>query len=349
MALSISRQVNGQTASSTLTYCYLAEPLKVYITDSDADTRIIYADVTKIGTDDGVVVSTDVAYIYRDVSSNGGVVIDLTKVMGQMHDYDTLRYANVNDIVNGWESVVSKYIYKFEFYTDQSTVKTEVKKLPIIGGRSFENFLGLVNHDTKLRELTNSEIVATGKIGDYKDIVFSLKQISTVTDDDYRPTGVLSAQSNSPTSPCEGVIYWKSKLGGWMMMGVDIKSETKSHSYSGNLSNGMFESTSYTGGISGGKVYVPTNYMSTSSQLTLNLKTITLDADVLKAVSEIAGSPAVYYQRRYNSAGAGTVSSLAPIELMRMTSFSAPIKTHIGGGDFTVTLSRISSTEYKTK
>ena len=68
MSLQINTQISGQKADSTLSYSFLQEPLKVIITDSDADTRIIYADVTKINTDDGVVVSTDVSYIYRDVS-----------------------------------------------------------------------------------------------------------------------------------------------------------------------------------------------------------------------------------------------------------------------------------------
>jgi hypothetical protein len=344
MALTITPQISGQVASSTISYSFMQEPLKVYITDSDADTRIIYADVTKINTDDGVVVSTDLAYVYRDVSSNGGVVVDLSKVMGQMHDYNTINYGSVLDISNGWESVVSKYIYKFEFYSDTSpSIKTTIQKLPIIGGRSFDTFIPSVTHNTPIRELSNSEIVSTNKIGNYKDVVFTLKNISSVTNDDYSPTSALSVDS-STNNPCEGVVYWKSKLGGWMMMGVDIKSESKSHKYNGTLSNGMFESTSYTGG---GDVYVSANYMGTSSNLTINLKTLSLDASVLKAVSEIAGSPAVYYHRPV--ASGATPSSSDRLELMRMTSSSAPIKTHIGGGDFTLSLTRISSTEYKTK
>ena len=344
MSLTITPQISGQQANSTLSYSFLQEPLKVHITDSDADTRIIYADVTKINTDDGVVVSTDVSYVYRDVSSNGSIVIDLSKVMNQMHDYNTIKFGSITDISNGWDSVVSKYIYKFEFYSDTSpSIKTTIQKLPIIGGRSFDTFTPSVNYLTSIRELSSSDLYASNKLGAYQDVNFTLKQISSVSDDDYSPSVTITSPSSvaDNTIPCEGVVYWKSKLGGWMMMGVDIKVETKSHKYNGSLSNGMFESTSYNGG---GDIYIPTNYMGTSSELSLNLKTLSLDSDVLKAVSEIAGSPAVYYRRHSR-----VPSSDDSIELMRMTSSNAPIKTHIGGGDFTIGLTRISSIEYKTK
>jgi len=338
MSLTITPQISGQQANSTLSYSFLQEPLKVNITDSDADVNTIYADVTRISTEDGSVFDTQAIYIHRDVTSLGSVAIDLSMVMRQLHNYDTYKFSSVLDIVNGWDSVVSKYIYKFEFYTNEdSTNKVEVLKLPIIGGRSFDTFVPSVTYQTPIRELTNSQLVGGGKIGTYSDPVFTLKQISSVTNDDYRPTGILYIGSDA--DPCEGVVYWKSKLGGWMMLGVDIKVENKSHSYEGaRLSVGMFEATS------GSNPYVGANYVGTSSGLTMNLKTLSLDKDTLLAVSEIAGSPAVYYRRKEDNP-----TSSDRIELMRMTSSSAPIKTHIMGGDFSLSLSRISDIEYKIK
>ena len=336
MAITITPQITGQVASSTLTYSYLQEPLKVYITDTNVDTRVVYADIFKIDTQTGVVVSIETKYIYRDVSSLGGVVIDLSKVMNQMHDYDTYKYGSVSDIVGGWQSVVSKYIYKFEFYTDQSPIKVEVLKLPIIGGRSFENFTPSVTYLNTLQELTLSQLQDT-KLGGYSTPTYTLKQISSVVDDDYTPTRVSSLiTSTSSNVPCGGVIHWKSKLGGWMSWGMDIKNETKSHSYNGNISVGMFESTSYTGG---GDIYASVDYVGASSGLKISLKSLSVSAYNLIGLSEIAGSPVVYFQR----------DSSSRLELMRMTSVSAPIKTHINGGDFTVSLSRISKTEHKTK
>lgn len=338
MSLSITPQISGQQANSTLSYSFLQEPLKVNVTDSDADVSVIYGDVTRISTEDGSVFDTQSIYIHRDITSLGTIAIDLSMVMRQLHDYDTYKFSSALDISNGWDSVVSKYIYKFEFYTNQdSTNKVEVIKLPIIGGRSFETFVPSVTYQTPIRELTNSQLVIGGRIGTYSDPVFTLKQISSVTNDDYRPTSVISTGSGE--DPCEGVVYWKSKLGGWMMLGIDLKVENKSHSYNGaTLSVGMFEANS------GSNPYVGANYVGTSSNLTLNLKTLSLDKDTLLAVSEIAGSPAVYYRRKEDNP-----TSSDRIELMRMTSSSAPIKTHIMGGDFSLSLSRISEIEYKIK
>lgn len=342
MSLSLTPQISGQVASSTISYSYLQEPLKVYIVDSDSSTRTIYADVTRISTEDGSVVSIHQSYIHRDVPSLGGVVIDLSKVMRQMHDYDTYQYGSVLDIVNGWDSVLSKYIYKFEFYSDQApSVKTLVQKLPIIGGRSFDNFQPSVTYQNSLQELSSTYLQGA-KLGGYQIPTFTLKEISSVSDDDYRPVATTTSISDDGTnSPCEGVIYWKSKLGGWMSWGIDLKTENKTHETMGSLNVGMFESTSYTGG---GNIYSQADYVGTTSGLSLNLKSLSLTKEELLAVSEIVGSPAVYYRRKET-----TPSSSDRIELMRMTSATAPIRTHIMGGDFSVSLSRISKTENKIK
>ena len=347
MSLTITPQISGQQANSTLSYSFLQEPLKVHITDSDADVTTIYGDVTRLSTEDGSVESTNAIYIHRDVASLGSIVIDLSMVMRQMHDYDTYKFSNVSDIANGWDSVVSKYIYKFEFCTNKDlTTKVEVLKLPIIGGRSFDTFIPSVNYQTKLREMTSAETIANNKIGRYFNVNTTLKQISSVTNSNYKPSVSLVSQPDG-TNPCEGVVYYKSKLGGWMSLGVDLKRETKTHAYEGaRLSVGMFESTSYSGG---GNPYIGANYVGTSSGLTLNLKTLSLNKETLEALSEIAGSPAVYYQRPNGLGSTSAPANTAMLELMRMTSATAPISTMIMGGDFSLSLSRISDIEYKTK
>ncbi len=336
MSLTISTQITGQVASSTLSYSFLQEPLKVHITDSDSTVSIIYADITRINTETGVQDGFDSKYIYRDVSSLGGVIVDLSKVMRQMHDYDVYKFGSVSDIISGWDSVISKYIYKFEFYTNKSTAKTTILKLPIIGGRSFETFTPAVTYLTSLQDLSLADLQNT-KLGGYSTPTYTLKQISSVVDDNYIPTKTENTITATSTNvPCGGVIHWKSKLGGWMSWGMDLKTETKSHGYQGQLNVGMFESTSWSGG---GNPFIGADYTQVSSGLTLNLKSLAVPASELEGLSEIAGSPAVYFQK----------SPTSKLELMRMDSYSAPIKTHIGGGDFTVSLSRISSTENKTK
>ena len=337
MSLAITPQITGQQANSTLSYCFIHEPLKVHITDSDAQTTIVYADVTRIATDTGVEELVKAEYIMRDVSSLGSVVIDLTKVMKQLHDFDTIKVGSVSDIVSGWDSVVSKYIYKFEFCSDQApTVKTEILKLPIIGGRTFENFVPAVDYNTPLRELSLAELQG-GKLGGYKIANFVLKQISAVSDSDYSPTsGFTSVAEANNNCPNGGVIHWKSKLGSWMSWGMDLKTITKSHKYMGQLEVGMFESTSYSGG---GNPFAQVDYTGTTSGEKIALKSITRSAAELIGLAEINGTPAIFFQRTPTS----------KLELMRLVSASAPIKSYINGGDFTVSLKNISSTEHKVK
>jgi len=337
MSLQITPQISGQQADSTLSYCFLMEPLKVHITDTDANTSIIYANVTRIATDTGVEETIKENYIMRDVSSLGGVVIDLNQVIKQLHDFDTIKFGSVADLVAGWESVISKYIYKFEFCSDQApTVKTEILKLPIIGGRRFENFVPAVNYNTPIRELSLSEL-QDAKLGGYKIVNFVLKQISAVSDDDYSPTsGFTSVAEANNNCPKGGVIHWKSKLGGWMSWGMDLKTITKSHKYMGQLGVGMFESTNWSGG---GNPFTQVDYTGSTSGETVSLKSLSRSVSELIGLSEINGTPAVYFQRTPTS----------KLELMRLSSASAPIKTYINGGDFSVSLKSISSTEQKVK
>ena len=337
MSLTITPQISGQVASATLSYNFLQEPLKVHIIDSDSATAIIYADIIRINTETGVSETSEVKYIMRDVTSLGGVIVDLSKVMKQMHDYDTYKYGSISDIVSGWESVVSKFIYKFEFYSDQDeATKTTILKLPIIGGRSFEDFIPAVTYQTPIQELSLAQLQASN-LGGYSVASYTLKQLSAVVDSNYAPTKVSTLITETLDNvPCGGAIHWKSKLGGWMSWGMDLKTVSKSHNYVGKLSVGMLESTSWSGG---GDPFVQVNYTGTNSGQSISLKSLTRSVDELIGLSEIAGSPAVYYQKNPSS----------KLELVRLTASSAPIKTHINGGDFTVSVEMISMTEQKVK
>jgi hypothetical protein len=141
---------------------------------------------------------------------------------------------------------------------------------------------------------------------------------------------------NVGDAPCEGVIYWKSKLGGWQCWGMNLKTTKINGSYSGNIDNGMFESSNFTGA---GNAYIPVNYTSVNSSTSITLKCLSLSKEELIAVAEINGSPAVYYQ-------SGPSEKL---ELMKLTSATAPIKTHINGGDFSVSLSGLFEYESRVK
>ena len=304
--------------------------------EGDINVKVIYADVTRIDTQTGIAEAIRDEYIVRDISSLGSVNIDLSKVIRQLTDFDVMRISNPTDALNCWDAVVSKFIYKFEFYTDQSALRHTILKLPIMGGRSYENFVPAVDHNTPIRELSQAELETTKLGGEYL-VNYQLKNITSVTNSDYSPTRNLSiVTATNDNTPCGGVIHWKSRLGGWMSWGMDLKTETKSHSYSGNLNVGMFESTIESGG---GDPYIQVNYTGTSTGRKLSLKSLTRNKAELIALSEINGTPAVYFSNGYPKNW----------ELMKLTSASAPIKTYIQGGDFSVSLSSISQTEQKVK
>ena len=55
MAITVTSQITNQDVSSTTSYCYLYEPLKVNITESDIAASQIYIDLTVIDTSDGTI------------------------------------------------------------------------------------------------------------------------------------------------------------------------------------------------------------------------------------------------------------------------------------------------------
>ncbi len=335
MALTITNQISGQQASDTLTYSFLYEPLKIYITDSDPTVSEIYCDITRLNTvGSGDAVPVKIKYIVRDISSLGGISVDLSKVMIQMHDFDTYNFQSMNNVIAGWDSVMSKYIYKFDFYTNQSATKTEILKLPIIGGRSFANFVPAVDHNTPIQEISNSDLINSNLKG-YTIVDYTLKDISLVTNSNYSPNSSLVSVTTG-TEPCEGVIHWKSKLGGWQSWGMNLANIKNRHAYEGSITIGMFESTSSSGG---GDAYIPVDYTGVSSSFSISLKSLSISADILKGLAEINGTPTVYYQPTPTSR----------LELMRLTSATAPVKSLIQGGDFSVSLKGISKTKQRVK
>jgi hypothetical protein len=409
MPITIQPQIIGQQADSTLSYCYVAEPLKIHliegtkaaigtisvtsgtvavtgvgtfftqdleegtnvtidglvyivitITDDTSLTvqntfpttlsgvqmlinpepsaNIVYGNLTIIDTATGATVDSFPKYIERDVPSLKGIVVDLMEVVKQFHDSDVYTFSEVEEVIipKGLEAVVSKYVYKFDFYANNSPSVISVLKLPIIGGRRFNEFVAAVDHTQKLQELSTADLYQT-KLGGYKITTIALREIAAAVGNNYIPiASTINVPVQGNNIPCGGVLHWKSTKGAWMHWGMDIVEELFDHSYSGEIATGLFESTGFSGG---GSPYVGVNYTGVSSGFSLNLKALSLTAEQLIAVAKINGSPAIYYQKTPTS----------KLELMRLSSATAPIKTHINGGDFSVSLTAISRGEIKTK
>jgi hypothetical protein len=345
MALTVTPQILGQETVDTVSYCYMLEPLKVHITDDEASTTEIYIDVTRLSTETGSpeldsegIELIRTRYVVREVISEGAVVVDLMAVAAQLHDFNKFEISKTSDIQSNWKSVLSEWKYKFKIYTNSSTPSVNVLKLPIIGGRDFENFTPVVDYNTPLSflsldQMVKSSILRAGSLIPF----FTLKDLSTVTVD-LTPNVSMTTPTEGlgSTNNCGGILYWKSKKGGWESFGMDLADEKRTHNYKGRVAVSLFESTQWSGG---GDAYIQPSYTSIDSNYSVSLKCLSRSVEDLEALSHVSGSPAIYYQR----------TSTSRLELMRASSISSPIQTHIQGGDFSVVLKRISNQSQRVR
>lgn len=331
MAFTVTSQITGQNISSTTSYCYMYEPLKVNAVETNADVTKITVDLSVYDTQTSTIVELSQNYAIYDAIQNVAVEIDLSKIMQQYHDANTLRIGTTADLSSLTNIPVSKYKYYFYIYSDSpGTVITTTQKLPIIGGRDFYDFNASVLQSQPLTEAGLNGVTLSGRWLNYPNILTTL---ANPTATNSLPTITVSTESTADLEPCGGMLIWKSRFGGWMYWGMDIATRTQSSSYRGDLEVGMFEATAL------GNPYIQTDYTKIDSSYSITLKALTLTNDELESVAGITNSVAVYYMR----------NSTAKLELMRVSSASAPISTLIGGGDFSVSLKSISTSSQKAR
>lgn len=153
MALSVNVEISGQEATSTCSYCYLYEPLKVAIFESNTLATTIFIDLELVDTSNSsIIVENLIEYCEFDINSGEILAVDLMQIARQHHDANVFKFSNIGDLINGFEAVVSKYKYRFKIYSDVNATPVEVFKLPIIGGRLFKDFAPYVSESQSLTE-----------------------------------------------------------------------------------------------------------------------------------------------------------------------------------------------------
>lgn len=333
--LTLDSQILGQDATPAYTYCYLYEPLRVSIMDTDLTSTKLFVDLVVKNTIDGTTFETLTEYGLYDINPGKRLSIDLMKIVQQHHDAGVYKYSHIDEIVEdikGWHSSVSKYKYEFVFYTDNTdTTPVSVLKLPILGNRRFLEFSPTVTQNNKL---TEADLIGIDLDNRWLGYPFIKNELSDPTSINSAPnlTKVVSA---SGKHPCGGYIIWKSRLGGWMSWGMDIKTESSNHKYKGNIDVGYFESTEEFGG----QPYIETDYTSITTAYTLSMKALSLSSEELEAVIGIKGSPAIYFMK----------DSSGTLELMRLSAATARISTLASGGDFSVSLKSVSRSSQRTR
>lgn len=332
MAITINTQILGQQASSALSYCYLYEPLRISVQESNPFAKKLYVDLEPLDAETGLSAGILLKYAEFDLNPGLPLSFDLMKITRQHHNANVYKFGTIDNLVqNGWKSVISEFKYKFHIYTDVSA-RTTVYKAPIIGGRIMSQFVPDVPVGQPTNEFEYYNIDIDSLKSKWKGVPIIDVALSNLSNENIKPT--ITATTSPGEEPCGGWIIWKSRFGGWMFWGFDIKTEDHSGSHSGNLEVGMFEST----GDINGNPFIPVNYTEVNSSYSRTLKALALNSEQLQAVSGINASPAVYYK----PAGSDN------LELMRLGSASTPISSLARGGDFSVTLKSISQTPQKT-
>ena len=328
--LSVYAEILGQELGAQTTYCYLYEPLNAVIEETNLAAKKIYIDIDIVDTSDSTnIVDTLVKYGEFDINPGNSITIGLMEMAAQYHNANLYKLSNVSELAGeaGKNSVVSKYKYNFKIYSDVTVINdgTLVSKLPIIGVREFEDFTAVVDVNSPITEAVQESIDLTNRWLGYPVVETTLADPSLT---DSSPT-IVATNQTSGTKPCGGYILWKSTLGGWMTWGMGLKTKSYKGKYTGKLEVNNFESTLKVGG----NPYIPVNYTGVETSYSLNLKALSLLADELVAVSNIAYSPAVYFVREDGKT-----------QLMKLGSVSAPLKTLARGGDFSIRLSSIERT-----
>lgn len=342
MAVIITPEIRGQECSEAITYSYLFEPLRINIEETNTLATKLYVEVERYSIVDKTVlvpflngVNSLPKYVEIDLIPNRPVTFDLSEVMQQLHLTGVYKVATLSEIELSYEEmIVSKYIYLFKITSDLSSTPVIVKKLPILGGRTFGQFDSTVSDTQPLNEFEYFGLDQYEIAKRWSNFIFYKAALKSVSSGNNLQPLVSQIASATVLVPGGGVLYWKSRFGGWMFWGFDIEKRNSSNSYKGDLEISMFESTKR----QNGSPYVSVDYLSIESSYSIELKSLGLSQLELLAVSGIGSSPAIYYAA--NNSG--------KLELMRLSSSSAPYNNLATGGDFSVSLKSISKTSQKT-
>ena len=350
-------EIGDQEATKSTTYCYLYEPLRVFILGNSTATKKIYVELELLDTkNSSSVVDNLVDYAVYDTNGVEPYIFDLMKLAQQHHDSNIYNFSNISEISDstgdGWKSVVSEYIYKFKITTDTEPIPLIIKKLPIIGQRGFNQFEPIVSSNQCLAPNINTSIGTNGYFGTithlesegerWKGREYLQSTLATLGQSDLSPTTLSTISTIGKCSRADMVV-WKSRFGGWQVWAFDMSKRDISTSYTGSMQVGLFEATQM-----GGSAYVPVDYLGIESGYSITLKSLALTSDELRIVADIESSPAIYLISQ-DLIRQDDTSTLGNLELMRLASATVPLDSQANGGNFSITLKSISKSYQHTR
>lgn len=333
MALTVQNRILNQFADSTTRYFYLYEPLPVLVTETDLTARELIVNIDLKNSETNVVEETLTEYATYDINPGQPINIDLMKIVQQAHNADVWKFSSISEILNGNDSIVSKYTYDLKFTTDSiNPNEIVVSILPILGGRNFASFQPLVSNNFPINDFEKYGIDVSSRWKDYPTLSTQL----LIPNSNTAKVNVTQNTNTEGHCPCGGMLYWKSRLGGWMQWGFDLKTEKSSRKYTNNIEVGMFETPRNQVGV---EPFIPTNYSGVTYSNSVTLKSLSIITKELRALDSISQSPVCYY----------LATPTSRLELVRITGSTVPLSNQANGGDFSVSFGSISMTEFKTR
>lgn len=315
MAITITPELTGQTISSTKTYKYLFEPLRVQISDGGAD--FFYVDIeTRNYT--GNTTGVYSLYAAGELDASGDVEIDLMEIARDLLIEELYKISDYSEIS---ELTIIPFCVNYSISTDQTTTPVELNIVPILGGRNFEQYSVNVSQSQPLTEFDYYGLSQS----DFKYYPKVIQSLVDPTIADITPT-LTKTVPTTGKDVCGGYLIWKSRFGGWMSWGFDIMTEDSNINYNEEVEMGLFKAND------SGNPYIPTNYTSIDESYSVTLKSLGVSKDYAKALKGLSASPVCYLMRE----------AASRMELMRINSASIPLSNLTEGVDITISLSSIS-------
>ena len=352
MAIRVSPLGNG---SLNRKYRYLYEPFLVKAwNDTTSTATKIYVDV---GVQNNLAYSgNQIVWHFKygefDINvANNSIEIDLAGIAREFTNHDVYKAGNIENMRSNkftastfWRTVGCQDYFSFNIYTDSNeSNKINVATLIyIMGSRPYFDMNFTEDSSTSLyfTEFEKYGITQGEQIKFFPGypapvVVPWTNPINPRAD---IPQLDFTIFGNKEDGKCiEEFIIWKSRYGGWMAWGFELSVRKEIGAYEGSFVTDQFE---YSEDNNVSENIIPVNYTGITSSYSLTLKSLNLTAIQLMAVSGIRHSPAIYLLKNDDS---------GDVELMRLTSVTAPVDSKISGGDFSVGLKSISQSTQLTK
>ena len=142
MAVTLQQTLANQSGSATNSYCYLYEPYRMIIGETDSDATKIYIKLVLTDlSDTSTTVAEEEAYGEYDLNTAKVLTVDMMRLAQQYHNADVYKLEGITSLQRpdrGWDMILSKYRYEFQITSDVSTAPISLVLTPVIGGRSFQ-------------------------------------------------------------------------------------------------------------------------------------------------------------------------------------------------------------------